>query len=364
MQKKWRVGVLLLLVAGITLGLILNRPAKPYERHSRSFFGSFDTVISILGFAQSQEEFDLACNQAEASFQRYHRYYDKYNPYDGIVNAYTLNQEAAKAPIKVEPELYGLLRYAKDMHRQTKGQVNIALGAVLALWHDAREAAVLNPEQAALPSMDALKEAAKHCNIDDLVLDDAQRSVYFADPLLQIDLGAVAKGYAAEKVAQDLLKGRVRSFVINAGGNVRAGSGPLDGRKNWGIAVQDPDGFAFSDANSDILDVLFLHNTSVVTSGDYQRYFMYEGQRYHHLISPDTLMPPHHFRSVSIVTEDSAYADLLSTAVFLMPYEEGRAFVDSLDGVEALWVLNDRSIVMTDALTSSARSQGATNPQP
>lgn len=88
------------------------------------------------------------------------------------------------------------------------------------------------------------------------------------------------------------------------------------------MGIQDPDGAVLG--LSDIVETLYLTGCSVVTSGDYQRYYVVDGQRYHHLIDPDTLMPDTDFRSVSIITEDSGYADLLSTAAFLMPYEESR----------------------------------------
>ena len=109
------------------------------------------------------------------------------------------------------------------------------------------------------------------------------------------------------------------------------------------------------------METLYLTGCSVVTSGDYQRYYVVDGQRYHHLIDPDTLMPDTDFRSVSIITEDSGYADLLSTAAFLMPYEESRAFIDSLDGVEAIWLFPDGSKKMTFGAMNVAKSCGATN---
>lgn len=354
--------IMALALAACLLFLLSGCAPKTYEKHTTSFFGTFDTVITIQGFAASKEAFDRVAAKAQERFKEYHQLFDRYHPYEGINNLHTLNHTAAQGPVKVAQPLFDLLQYSKQTQAATHGMVNIAFGTVLELWHDARDAAEASPADAYLPDMTKLKAASLDTDINDLVLDQQALTVYYADPALQIDLGAIAKGYAAELVAQEMLRSEVKSFYINAGGNVRLGHGPMDGRKNWGVAIQDPDGMVTADANTDILDVLFLHDSSIVTSGDYQRFFLYEGKRYHHIVSPKTLMPTDYMRSVTIVTEDSGYADLLSTAVFLMPYEEGRAFVDSLQGVEALWVLNDRSIQMTDGLQKNARSMGATNP--
>ena len=359
MKRLYAVCLILILCLSLT-GCASSNQA--YEKYTKTFFGTFDTVITIQGFSQSKEAFDKAADQAESLFQTYHRLYDNFHPYEGLNNVYTLNQEASKAPVVVDKALFELIKFCKDHYEQTLGKNNIALGSVLSLWHDARSDSISEPEKAYLPDPERLKRAAIHTDINDIVLNEADMSVFFADPELSIDLGAVAKGYATELVAQEMLKSEVTSFYINAGGNVRLGSGPMDGRDNWGVAIQDPDKSVFGDVNSDLMDVLFLHNASVVTSGDYQRYFVYEGKRYHHLISPDTLMPTDYMRSVTIITEDSGWADLLSTVVFLLPYEEGRALVESMDGVEAVWILNDRSVQMTEGIKEKARSLGATNP--
>ena len=233
------------------------------------------------------------------------------------------------------------------------------MGSVLSIWHEYREAGLADPEHAQLPPMEALEAASGHMNIDDLVLDEENMTVYFADPQLRLDVGAVAKGYATELISQMLLAGPMPSFIISAGGNVRTGISPQDGRKSWGVGIQDPDGSVFG--LSDYVEVLYIHDISVVTSGDYQRYYEVDGQRYHHLIDPETLMPDTDFRSVSIITEDSGYADMLSTAAFLMPYEESRAFIESLDGVDAIWLFPDGSMQMTDGAMKVAKSCGATN---
>ncbi len=337
--------------------------AADYEKFSTSFFGTFDTIVFVIGYAREEAVFARVAAEAQAQFERLHQVYDGYTAYDGVKNLYYLNKEGAKGPVEVEPELMELLLYCKEMQTQTLGTVNVALGAVLRLWHDAREAAEIDPAHAALPDMAKLQAAAEHIDFDDVILDEAAGTVFFSDPRLKLDLGSVAKGYTCERVARWMLSSEMPSFILSAGGNVRAGDPPLDGRLRWGVSVQDPDGFALGNASTDTIETLFLTNLSVVTSGDYQRYFVVDGKRYHHIIDPKTLMPGEGLRAVTVVCEDSGWADLLSTTVFLLPYEEGRAFVDGLDGVEALWIMPDRSVIMTDGMAKMAKSQGATSSQ-
>lgn len=335
------------------------RAELAYTKYSSTFFSTFDTVITIIAYAQSEEVFKEEATKAEALFTQYHRLFDKYHPYEGIHNLYYINENASKAPVQTDKVLFELILYCKEMQTKLHNTVDIAMGSVLELWHDARDRAELNPEEASIPPMDALKEAAKHMDADNIVLDQAAMTVYFKDPDLKIDLGAVAKGYATELVGREMLKGQTPSFVINAGGNIRTGLPPRDGRKHWGISIQDPDGAILSDANSDIMETLFVDSLSVVTSGDYERCFFVDGVRYHHLISPQTLMPPNYMRSVTILCEDSGLADLLSTAVFLLPYEEGLKLVESFPKVDAIWIFADRSMKMTPGAQKHAKSFGA-----
>ena len=329
------------------------------ERYSTMFLDTFDTVVSLIGYAESEEAFAAQADAAHEMYLRLHRLFDNYNAYDGVVNVYTLNERAAEAPVEVDPLLFGLLTFCKAHYGEARAQTNVAMGGVLALWHDCREAGLADPAHARLPERDALEAAARHAAMDDLVLDAEAGTVFFADPALKLDVGAVGKGYATELVAQMLLSGGMPSFVISAGGNVRTGEPPLDGRAAWGVGIQDPDGAVLG--TQDIVDALYLSNLSVVTSGDYQRYYAVDGVRYHHLIDPDTLMPGDFYRSVSIITEDSGYADFLSTAAFLMPYEESRAFIDALPGVEAIWLFPDGEKAYTDGAKAYSRAFGAEN---
>ena len=338
MKKAAGILLLVLLVAAFALP-----GSADMNKYSTVFMDTFDTVISLIGYAENQETFDARAAETHAMYLHLHKLFDTYNSYadEGITSVFDVNRQAAVEPVKVDPILFGLLTFCKSNYELVNGQTNVAMGSVLSIWHEYREAGLDDPENAKLPPMADLQAAAQHMNIDDLILDEAAQTVYFADPEMKLDVGAVAKGYATEIVSQMLLAGDMPSFIISAGGNVRMGNPPADGRTKWGVGIQDPDGAVLG--LSDIVETLYVTGCSVVTSGDYQRYYVVDGQRYHHLIDPDTLMPDTDFRSVSIITEDSGYADLLSTAAFLMPYEESRAFVDSLDGVEAIWLFPDGS---------------------
>lgn len=354
-----KAAVILLLVL-LTAAFALPGSAD-MNKYSTVFMDTFDTVISLIGYAENQETFNARADETHAMYLHLHKMFDTYNSYadEGIVSVYDVNLKAASEPVQVDPILFGLLTFCKSHYELVKGQTNVAMGSVLSIWHEYREAGLDDPDNAKLPPMENLQAAAQHMDINNLILDAENQTVYFADPEMKLDVGAVAKGYATELVAQTLLASDMPSFIISAGGNVRMGNPPADGRAKWGVGIQDPDGAVLG--LSDIVETLYLTGCSVVTSGDYQRYYVVDGQRYHHLIDPDTLMPDTDFRSVSIITEDSGYADLLSTAAFLMPYEESRTFIDSLDGVEAIWLFPDGSKKMTFGAMNVAKSCGATN---
>ena len=350
MKLLFRV-LCLLLAAGLACVGTADVSAEKAQKYSAVFYDAFDTVTSVIGYADSQKTFDRIFDQVRDMFMHYHRIYDGYRPYEGVNNLYYVNRNAGQEPVKAEPELIELLLYMKDLQPKLKDRVNIAMGSVLSYWHEMRE------EGEALPETALLQKLAAHMDFDTVIIDEEAGTVYFADPQLSLDLGAVAKGYTTEIVASWLLTSEMPSYIISAGGNVRCGLAPQDGRARWGVGIQDPDVSVLSGANT-TLDAVYLTDASVVTSGDYQRYYVVDGVRYHHIIDPDTLFPSDYMRQVTIVTRDSGYADALSTALFLMPYEEGRTFVDGLEGVDAYWVLQDGTIYFTDGLTPYLKSQG------
>lgn len=332
---------------------ITGKDGEKWYKNKGTFYDAFDTVIQLTGYTKDEETFKQAFALCQSEFQRLHKLFDNYHEYDGVTNLMTLNRTASKAPVKVEDELFSLLQFSKDQYTKTLGKVNIAMGKTLAIWHDLREAVTAENENAqsgagktiALPTKEALKEANRHSNLDDLVLDEANKTVQFQDSELQLDAGAVAKGYATEIVAKKLQAAGLEHGIISAGGNIKTIGSPVDDRAQWKVGIMHP-----RPEQKDVLaTVLVSGDTAMVTSGDYQRYFELDGVRYAHIIDPETLYPAKRYTSVSIRTADSGLADYLSTAFFIADEKEAQQILANYKdaGVDVIWVDQHMNVTAT-----------------
>ena len=155
------------------------------------------------------------------------------------------------------------------------------------------------------------------------------------DPEGSIDVGALGKGYATERAAEYLEAEGAWGYVLNIGGNIRC-IGDRPNGSGWVTAVRDPD-----QSSENFACRIRIRDTACVTSGVYERYFTVDGTRYHHIIDIDSLYPADYFSSLTVITRDSALADALSTALFCMSEEEGRALTQKIGGVELLWIYPD-----------------------
>ena len=323
------------------LCLLLAGCGKEKQVYQTVFLDVFDTVTTLRGYEEDEETFRRRSDQVHQALTEYHRLFDIYNDHPGGLKE--VNDHAGKAPVKVETPVLDLLEDCRRDYERTGGKVNAAMGSVLYLWHQAREAGLNDPDHAALPDMNALKEAAEHTSFDTVVIDREAGTVFLTDPMQRLDVGAIAKGWTAQRVSQLLPQG----YMLNVGGNVCTRGAKPDGSK-WNIAVQSPN------VGEENLCVVSLAGQSLVTSGDYQRSYTVDGVNYHHIIDPDTLMPSTYWRSVSILCDDSGLADCLSTALFLLPLEEGKALAERF-GAEVMWVDAEMNITQTPGFTAALR---------
>ncbi len=322
-----------------------NPEPKP-RRYEASVLTLFDTVTTIVGYAETEEDFRRTAQEFHDSLLEYHQLFDVYHEYDGINNLKTVNDRAGGDPVEVDGRIIDLLLFCRELKGLTGGRVDVTMGSVLALWHEARTEGVDDPEHAALPDAGALEEAAKHTGFDLLEIDQEASTLRLTDPLARLDVGAVAKGWAVEQVCAAAPEG----LLVSVGGNVRATGPKPEGNSPWVVGVQDPDG-----GKQDYLHTLNIDRQSVVSSGDYQRYYTVDGVRYHHIIDPDTLRPGQLWRAVTVVCPDSGLADGLSTALFLLSREEGEALAERC-GAQALWVAPDGTLSYTDGFRDYVRT--------
>ena len=293
MKKLLAVLTLACLLTGCAAGAAGGKPTV-YES---TYLTLFDTVTVIRGRAESQAAFTETAQGIHDTLLRHHQLFDIYNDYEGMNNLKTVNDQAGVAPVEVDGDIIRLLRECREFYDATGGKVNVAMGGVLALWHDARTAGLDDPANAALPDRAALENAAAHMDFDAVVIDEDASTVFISDPETRLDVGAVAKGWSAQRAAENAPEG----LLISVGGNICVTGG------------------------------------SVVTSGDYQRTYLVDGEYYHHIIDPETLMPSRYWRSVTVVCADSGIADALSTALFLLPQDEGQSLLTRYNA-EAMWL--------------------------
>lgn len=312
------------------------KPAGKLHRYDIQFLDLFDTVTSVVGYTEDEETFRAYAQEFYDEMKTYHQLYDIYNDYEGIANIKTINDQAGVAPVQVDEKIIAMLKEAVDMNEKTSGYMNVAMGSVLSVWHEYRTEGSYDPEHAALPPEDVLKEAARHTDISQVEIDEAASTVFLPDPDMSLDVGSIAKGYATEMACRKLEEDGMTQALISVGGNVRA-IGVKDDGSLWKVGIQNPD----LQSNVRYLHTVELEDMSLVTSGSYQRFYTVDGVAYHHIIHPELLMPWNEYTSVSILCRDSGLADCLSTAVFNMEIGDGKELIESMEQVEAMWIFAD-----------------------
>lgn len=354
---QWkRIKAYIILPLSVILLLSGAGCAGRMEKYSYEFMGTFDTMIQFIGYARNKDAFMEMAQKGQKRFEELHQLYDIYHDYPGLNNIKTINDKAGLEPVPVQKEILDIISFSIDWYEKTGGSVNIALGPVLSIWHEYRDEGLADPDRARIPDMELLKAAYEKSDIDKIIVDEDNGTVFLAEEGMKLDMGAVAKGYSTEMVAQELIDQGYDSFAISGGGNVRVVGTPKDGKRpKWSIGIQDPDGNEFI-PDRDLLDLAYVSDTSVVTSGDYQRYYVVDDKRMHHLIDPTTLMPAGYYRAVTVITQDSGAADFLSSTLFLLPYDKSLALAESLEGVEALWVMPDREIRATEGMKNTLKN--------
>jgi thiamine biosynthesis lipoprotein len=236
-----------------------------------------------------------------------------------------INRAAHAEPQAVSAELFVLLQRALELSTATNGAFDISYDSVGNLY-DFR-----NREK---PDALAIAEKLDSVNYQNIVLDDDAQTVRFLKPDMRINLGGIAKGYACEKVVDLLVAAGIEHGLATAGGDTRILGDRRD--KPWIVGIRDP-----NDADA-IFTRLALTDEAISTSGDYERFFIEDDVRYHHILSPTDGRPVKGIRSVTIIGPDATMTDGLSTSVFVMGPETGLELIATLPDYEAVIITDDQ----------------------
>ncbi|NLB21659.1 MAG: FAD:protein FMN transferase [Clostridium sp.] len=361
MRKWFKAGAPLLMALFIAMGILAGCSNKPeYKQYKNTFITVdgvevFNTVFTVMAWEKSDKDWNEHYEKVQELVLKYHKLFDYYDEYEGVNNIMTINKQAGIKPVKVEQEIIDMIKQAKELYDATGQETNIAMGSVTEIWHKVREHNMpgdgdeIEEADMILPTQEELDAAGQHTDFDRVIINEEESTVYLEDPEMKLDVGAIAKGYAAQLVADQLTEAGMPNGLMSAGGNIVSFGPPdLPEKKTWGVAITDP-----IDSNKYLDDVVFelKGRETVVSSGDYERFFTIGGKRYHHLIDPKTWQPGDYFAQVTVVTDDSGQADFLSTTFFLLPYEEGVKLAEEMD-IAVAWVFKDGTLKMNEKAKS------------
>lgn len=299
------------------------------EAYEKYYYSYFDTVSLVKSYSSDDEKtFNQKADKIEAILNKYHNLLDTFEDH-GVNGLYEINENAGVNEVTIDKELFDVLKFGKKIYDVTNGKTNIMMGSLTKIWKSA-----ISLEE--LPDEDSLIEASKHISIDSLVLDQENMSAYISDKNALIDVGSIAKGFVCDAI-KDELGDELDGYSISLGGNVLLIGNKYDG-SDFKIGIKDP----FRE--NSLSKTLAVSNTSLVTSGNYERYFDLDGVRYHHIVDPDTLYPSMYYASVTIVYEESKICDALSTALFSLSIDEGKKILEKYPGIRVTWIDLDNNI--------------------
>ncbi|MBE2280860.1 MAG: FAD:protein FMN transferase [Ignavibacteriaceae bacterium] len=216
-----------------------------------------------------------------------------------------INLNSGKVAVKVSEEVFDLLSRAIAYCKEFDGYFDITIGPLTQLWGFSSDEIVMEP-----PSETSIQELLPIVNYKLLVLDSTNRTAFLQKKGMAIDLGGIGKGYAIDRAAAKLRSEGTENFIINAGGDIFTSGNKVNG-ENWRVGVKHPR------EEDELFAIIETTNEAVVTSGDYERYFIFEGVRYHHLLNPRTGYPVSKNMSVTVISKTAEEADVYSTALFI-----------------------------------------------
>ncbi|MBN2028297.1 MAG: FAD:protein FMN transferase [Actinobacteria bacterium] len=321
------IAVVIVMAGLAVLLVILLNPGYTREPYQQEKY-VLDTRVIIKAYGKNQSQVEGA---VDAAFQELYRIDGLANRYDPQSEISRVNASAAAGPVVLSHDLWEMFAAGMELYEASGGLFDITVGPLVDVW----DVKGRDERGDAPPTDEEIKLAMELVGSDKLVLDEAARSVYFTREGMIVDLGGLAKGYALDRAEEVLLSRGIESAIINMiSTTLTSGDKPGSaGGPEWLLEILNPR------EGEPVAILKFPGRNYISTSGDYQRFFEFEGIRYHHIIDPRTGYPARGTMAVTVLgARNGAWADAMSTAAFIMGYPEGLDWVESLDGSQALMV--------------------------
>jgi thiamine biosynthesis lipoprotein len=330
-MKQWRLPRRLI----YSLFCILSPIVYPYFSLAANLYKyhqvSMGTVIEITLVGEDGE---LARKAALQAFQEIKRIEHLMSPWIESSDVTRVNRSSGKDWVRVSKETMEVIKKALEVSILSEGGFDISIGPLTEIWRIAREKGIP-------PSAEEIKQKLDLVNFKDVMIDQ-EGKVLLKKRGMAIDLGGIAKGYAVDRAFELLKSIGYKNFIVNAGGDLRVGGSKID--QPWSIGIRDPR------VSQRILAKISVSDTAIATSGDYEKFFMYQGKRYHHIFNPRDGLPADGCQSVTIVCKEGITADALATAVFVLGPEKGYSLCQKLEGVDCLIVDKEGKVTTSPML--------------
>ena len=295
-----------------------------YQRTLKLMGSRFDLTVVAENQKQGDEYLDLAI--AEIS-----RIEKIISSWDTQSQTSAINRNAGVSPVKVDSELFQLIERALKISKLTQGAFDISYASMDRIWK-------FDGSVTEMPPAEVIKQSVSKVGYQNIILNHKEQTVFLKNKGMKIGFGAIGKGYAADEAKKLLIKHGVTSGIINASGDLNAWGAQPNG-KDWMVAIVNPLN------KNKVFSWLPIKDQAVVTSGNYEKYIMLNGERYTHIIDPRTGYPSKGILSATVFTKNAELADALATSIFVMGVETGLDFVNQLKGVECIIVNQDNKII-------------------
>lgn len=336
-KMKRYIGSIIFIMLIITLsGCLKKQGINLKEPLSRTEF-LMDTVMTVKIYDNQSEK------TLDKVFSRLKEIEDRMSSTIETSDINKINENAGIKPVTVNEDTYFVIEEAKHFAEISNGAYEPTIGPLVDLW-DIKSG---EKERDRIPTVEEIEEKKALINYNNLELLD-NNQVYLNEKDMKINLGGIVKGYAADEARRILVENKVKAAIVDLGGNIFAHGIKVDG-SNWKIGVQNPLEFT-----GNYLGILQIKDKSIVTSGNYERFFVYNKDNYHHILDAKTGYPSENeIMGITIISDKSIDGDALSTTLFVLGLDDGMKLINSIEDAEAVFILKDKSIYMTSGLKDS-----------